>query len=84
MAEPQSTQTRPKFTWLFLGTPKGQTCTPIILRTEAETEAEARAAFCGWVLIFAAKIRTQCTLFTIGEGFYTLDVLTREMEAHHA
>jgi hypothetical protein len=50
-----------KFTWLFLGTPKGQEFTglPVTLRTVAETEQEARAAFCGWDLTFAAKIRTE-------------------------
>ena len=51
-----------KFTWLFLGTPKGHTCTPIVLRTVADTEDTARAAFCGWNLTFAAKIRTESTL----------------------
>lgn len=59
MASAKSTQTRPKFTWLFLGTPKGNDCAPIILRTTAETEELARAEFCGWDLIFAAKIRTE-------------------------
>ncbi|MDZ0983061.1 host cell division inhibitor Icd-like protein [Klebsiella quasipneumoniae] len=51
-----------KFTWLFLGMPKGQTCTPIVLRTVAETEDTARATFCGWDLTFAAKIRTESPL----------------------
>ncbi|WP_447842306.1 host cell division inhibitor Icd-like protein [Enterobacter cloacae] len=51
-----------KFTWLFLGTPKGHTCTPIVLRTVAYTEDSARAAFCGWDLTFAAKIRTESPL----------------------
>lgn len=62
MAEPQHTQNRPKFTWLFLGTPKGQTCTPIVLRTNAATEEDARTSFCGWDLTFAAKIRTESPL----------------------
>lgn len=62
MAELQHTQTRPKFTWLFLGTPKGNECTPITLRTTADTEAEAREMFIGWDLTFAAKIRTDCPL----------------------
>lgn len=48
-----------KFTWLFLGTPRGQTCTPIVLRTSAPTEDDARAEFSGWDLTFAAKIRTE-------------------------
>ncbi|RKR54645.1 hypothetical protein C7387_2811 [Yokenella regensburgei] len=51
-----------KFTWLFLGTPRGHTCTPIVLRTVADTEDTARAAFCGWDLTFAAKIRTESPL----------------------
>lgn len=45
-----------KFTWLFLGTPKGHTCTPVVLRTIADTEDSARAAFPGWDMVFAAKI----------------------------
>ncbi|MFX2612036.1 host cell division inhibitor Icd-like protein [Enterobacter mori] len=60
MADIQHTETRPKFTWLFLGTPKGEECTPITLRTRADTEAEAREMFVGWDLTFAAKIRTDC------------------------
>ena len=59
MADQQHTQTHPKFTWLFLGTPKGHICSPIVLRTVAATEEDARAAFFGWNLIFAAKIRTE-------------------------
>ena len=51
-----------KFTWLFLGTPKGETCTPIVLRTTAVTEEDARADFPGWELTFAAKIRTESPL----------------------
>jgi hypothetical protein len=64
MAESQSTQTRTKFTWLFLGTPKGHTCTPIVLRTTAATEEDARIDFYGWDLTFAAKIRTESPLTT--------------------
>ncbi|CAM6300033.1 Host cell division inhibitor Icd-like protein [Klebsiella quasipneumoniae subsp. similipneumoniae] len=58
MAELQHTQTRPEFTWLFLATP-GHTpeCTPVVLRFDADTEDKARAAFPGWDLVFAAKIR---------------------------
>ncbi len=56
MADQQHTQTRPKFTWLFLGTPRGHSCLPIVLRTIADTEDTARAKFCGWDLTFAAKI----------------------------
>lgn len=64
MAELQHTQTQPKFTWLFLGTPKGQACTPVVLRTIAPSEVAARAEFCGWDLTFAAKIRTESPLST--------------------
>ena len=60
MAELQSTQTRPEFTWLFLATPKHYPeCSPVVLRFDADTEASARAAFPGWDLVFAAKIRAQ-------------------------
>ncbi|BCT18892.1 host cell division inhibitor Icd-like protein [Enterobacter asburiae] len=62
MAGTQHTQTHPKFTWLFLGTPNGHVCAPVVLRTVADTEETARAAFCGWKLTFAAKIRTESPL----------------------
>ncbi|HBK4615512.1 TPA: host cell division inhibitor Icd-like protein [Klebsiella michiganensis] len=62
MADNQSTQTRPEFTWLFLGTPAGTSCTPVVLRTTAVTEDDARAEFSGWDLTFAAKIRTESPL----------------------
>ncbi len=57
-----TTNTRPAFTWLFLGKPKreGFTGKPITLRTEADDEQTARDAFPGWRLTFAAKIRTDC------------------------
>lgn len=83
MAELQSTQIRPKFTWLFLGMPKGQTCIPITLRTEADTEDKARAEFCGWDLTFAAKINTECpfTASWLDEGdFIRWDVTGRDMK----
>lgn len=58
MAELQHTQTRPEFTWLFLATPDHTPeCTPVVLRIDADTEETARAAFPGWELVFAAKIR---------------------------
>lgn len=58
MAELQSTQTRPEFTWLFLATPKlYPECSPIVLRFDADTEDAARCAFPCWNLVFAAKIR---------------------------
>lgn len=49
-----------KFTWLFLGTPKGEQWTgaPVTLRTQASTEEDAQNAFPSWNLTFAAKIRT--------------------------
>lgn len=60
MADMQSTQTRTKFTFLFLATPNHTPeCAPVVLRFDADTEASARGAFPGWTLIFAAKIRTQ-------------------------
>lgn len=58
MADNQSIQTRPEFTWLFLATPKHYPeCSPIVLRFDADTEDAARDAFPGWNLVFAAKIR---------------------------
>lgn len=60
MAGSQHTQTRPEFTWLFLATPDHTPeCTPVVLRFDADTEDKARAAFPGWDLVFAAKIRAQ-------------------------
>lgn len=60
MACIQHTQTRPEFTWLFLATPDHTPeCTPVVLRFDADTEDKARAAFPGWDLVFAAKIRAQ-------------------------
>ncbi len=62
MADQQHTQTRPEFTWLFLATPDHTPkCTPVVLRFDADTEDKARAAFPGWDLVFAAKIRAQST-----------------------
>ncbi|HFJ9149144.1 MULTISPECIES: host cell division inhibitor Icd-like protein [Klebsiella] len=60
MAGSQHTQTRPKFTWLFLAKPKSHpNCHPVIVRFSADTEDAARQAFPGWSLTFAAKIRTE-------------------------
>ncbi|MFX2608991.1 host cell division inhibitor Icd-like protein [Enterobacter mori] len=50
---------KPAFTWLFLATRPNDKAAPIVLRTTAATEAEARADFPGWELTFAAKIRTE-------------------------
>lgn len=57
---------RQKFTWLFLGTPKGEEWTglPVTLRTVAASEDDARDKFASWNLTFAAKIRTESTLNT--------------------
>ncbi|HDT1354831.1 TPA: host cell division inhibitor Icd-like protein [Citrobacter freundii] len=51
--------TCPKYTWLFLATPKNHDCAPIVLRVMADTEEAARDAFPCWKLTFAAKIRTE-------------------------
>lgn len=60
MAGTQHTQTHPKFTWLFLATPKAHPdCPPVIVRFNADTEDAACHAFPGWNLTFAAKIRTE-------------------------
>lgn len=60
MADKQHTQTHPKFTWLFLATPKSHPgCSPIVLRFDTDTEENARAAFPGWEMVFAAKIRAE-------------------------
>ena len=68
------TQNLPKFTWLFLGTPKGQICTPVVIRIVADSEQEARQGYCRWDLIFAAKIRSECTLYQYSRGAFELDV----------
>lgn len=60
MADQQHTQTHPKFTWLFLATPKSHPdCSPVVLRFDTDTEENARAAFPGWEMVFAAKIRAE-------------------------
>lgn len=87
MAELQSTQTHPKFTWLFLATPKrhADVC-PVIVRFNADTEENARAAFPGWDLVFAAKIRTESpcrfAFFDYASGMgLAVDI---RQEVHHA
>lgn len=87
MAFTHSTQTRPKFTYLFLGTPSDlPTCTPTVLRAEADTEAEARAKFIDWDLTFAAQIRTaapsRLQLFSTDDGF--MWIYEQCQEASHA
>jgi len=74
MAGTQHTQTHPKFTWLFLGMPKGHTCNPLVLRTDANTETEAREHFPAWSLIFAAKIRTESAVVNHRSGVVMFDI----------
>ena len=57
MAESQSTQTRPKFTWRFLAVDKSTPgMRPITLYTNAPTEEEARDNLPGLILYFAARL----------------------------
>lgn len=80
MAKP----TCPKFTWLFLATPKKHDCPPIVLRTMADTEEAARNAFPCWNLTFAAKIRTESSLRDSVCGSYELSIITPAMlEVHN-
>ncbi|MFU0945804.1 host cell division inhibitor Icd-like protein [Kluyvera ascorbata] len=79
MAESQHTQTHPKFTWLFLGIPKGQTCTPVVIRIAADTEEEAREWYSRWDLTFAAKIRSECPLYQHINGAYELTITGLEV-----
>ena len=72
----------PAYTWLFLGTPKGQTCTPVVIRTTADTEEEARAWYPRWDLTFAAKIRSECSLYQYRNGAFELTV--SGLEVRHA
>lgn len=56
-----TTNTRPAFTWLFLATYADPKAMPVTLRTQADTEREAREQLAGdYSLMFAAKIRTDC------------------------
>lgn len=72
MADHQHTQTRPKYTWLFLATPaQAPKCTPVVLRFEADTEDKARTAFPGWDLVFAAKIRAQAPCHVAFFDYFT-------------
>ncbi|EOE1079842.1 TPA: host cell division inhibitor Icd-like protein [Klebsiella quasipneumoniae] len=55
--------TQPKFTWLFLANYADSQALPVVLRTQANTEYEARSQLAGgFSLTFAAKIRTDCPL----------------------
>ncbi len=87
MACLHDTKTRPNFTYLFLGTPSDlPTCTPTVLRAEADSEAEARAKFIDWDLTFAAQIRTaapsRLQLFSTDDGF--MWIYEQRQEASHA
>lgn len=90
MACQHSTQTRPKFVYLFLGTPNEfPDSTPTVLRAEADTENDARAKFPRWTLTFAAQIRTEapCRLqiFSTDEGFmWVYEQRQTVSEAAHA
>ena len=70
----------PAYTWLFLGTPKGQACTPVVIRTTADTEEEARAWYPRWDLTFAAKIRSECSLYQYRNGAFELTVKGPEVQ----
>ncbi|MBJ8869313.1 host cell division inhibitor Icd-like protein [Citrobacter braakii] len=80
MADKQHTQTHPIFTWLFLCIPKGQTCTPVVIRIAADTEEEAYEWYSCRDLTFVTKIRSQCSLYQYHNGTYELNVLG----GHHA
>ncbi|EAY1317964.1 host cell division inhibitor Icd-like protein [Salmonella enterica] len=50
-----------KFTWLFLATYADPKALPTVMRTQADTEADARQMLAGdYSLTFAAKINTAC------------------------
>lgn len=72
----------PAFTWLFLGTPKGETCTPVVIRVTADTEEEARLWYPRWDLTFAAKIRSECSLYQYRNGTFELGI--SGLEVAHA
>ncbi len=83
MADQQHTQTHPKFTWLFLATPKRHAdVRPVIVRFNADTEEKARGAFPGWNLVFAAKIRSECPLYQYANGTFELNL--SGLEVRHA
>lgn len=74
--------TQTKFTWLFLGTPKGQACPPVVIRVAADTEDEARQWYPRWDLTFAAKIRSECSLLQYRNGTFELNI--NGLEVRHA
>lgn len=77
-----TTNTIPKFTWLFLGMPKGKACHPITIRIAADTEEEAREWYSRWDLTFAAKIRSECSLLQYRNGTFELNI--SELGVDHA
>lgn len=83
MAGTQHTQTHPKFTWLFLAIPKchADVC-PVVVSFNADTEENARGAFPGWNLVFAAKIRSECSLYQYANGAFELNIAG--LEVRHA
>ncbi|MGU0055294.1 host cell division inhibitor Icd-like protein [Enterobacter hormaechei] len=50
------------------------TCTPVVIRIVADSEQEAREFYSRWDLIFAAKIRSECSLYQYSIGAFELDV----------
>ncbi|EEP9808252.1 host cell division inhibitor Icd-like protein [Salmonella enterica subsp. diarizonae] len=57
-----------KFTWLFLATYADPKALPVVLRTQADTEADARQKLVGdHTLTFDAKINTACP---VNHSFY--------------
>ncbi|MGU7276060.1 host cell division inhibitor Icd-like protein [Salmonella enterica subsp. enterica serovar Morehead] len=84
MACSHDTQTRPEFTYLFLGTPSDKpNTTPVVLRVEANTEQQARSHFLNWNLVFAAQIRTKapCRLQLIDGGDYFTWIFEQRVDA---
>ncbi len=79
MADIKSTQTRPKFTFLFLAI-YSNGGRPTVLRTDADTEQEARLKIecTDFTLIFAAQIRTDSPL-----QFHRLDLDSGRIELMH-
>lgn len=57
MAESQSTQTHPEFTWRFLSvSARSPEAKPIVIYVNASSEHEARDTMPGVHLIFAARL----------------------------
>ncbi|HCM1954432.1 TPA: host cell division inhibitor Icd-like protein [Salmonella enterica subsp. salamae serovar 9,46:z4,z24:z39:z42] len=71
-----------KFTFLFLALKPGDNCAPTVLRTVAESEDAARAWYPRWDLTFAAKIRSECSLYQYCNGAFEL--IVSGLEVRHA